>query len=162
MKTLNLLFTCFCILATSFHVSGQEIWQSDLRVTMKQSKSENNLIYEVKVTTDNDDASRSPHLIFTLPRNSKVNKVTFDGRLGDTAYSIYGSASQATQSNTKRIDGYIKVDFPNLNRLTTSVTISIQPVGNGWKEGDGASAYIYSTTPEANKENNFLYLPLHH
>ncbi|MEZ4987426.1 MAG: hypothetical protein R2795_20670 [Saprospiraceae bacterium] len=76
------------------------------------------------------------------------------------AYQVYGNAAQALPHNPERVDAYVKVDFPNLNKTTVKVRISIEEVGNGWQKNDGASAYVFSLTPELNKANNFVYLPL--
>ena len=136
------------------------IWQSDLRVKLRQKKSSTRNRYEVRITTDNDDTSRSPHLIFALPRNSRVIDIKFSRGFEDTAYQIYGNHSQAQARKVPQIDGYVKVDFPNLLRQKVSVLITIKPVAGGWQRGDGASAYVFSLTPELNKKNNFAYLPL--
>lgn len=137
-----------------------EIWQSDLRVKMSQEKKGKYLIYDLVIRTDNDDASRSPHLIFSLPRNSQVRGIKFSKGFEQTAYQIYGSDSQALPPKTPSIDGYVKVDFRNLNRETVKIKISILEVDSGWKRGDGASAFVFGLTPERNKKNNFAYLPL--
>ena len=134
-------------------------WQSDLRVQMKQKRTGSKNVYEVQIKTDNDDASRSPHLIFSLPRNSKVDGIKFIKGFGSTAYQIYGNASQAIPRK-KQIDSYVKVDFRNLNNESVRIRISISAVGRGWKKGDGASAFVFSLTPEMDKKNNFAYLPL--
>lgn len=160
MKKNLLIIGLFLIDIAPSLLKAQEIWQSDMSVQMKQDKSGGYQFYTIEVKTENDDASRAPHLIFTLPRNSKVRGVNFDGRLSDTAYTICGNHSQATKDKGTRADGYVKVDFPNLNKLTTTLTISIEPTKKGWQKDDGASAYIFSNTPELNKENNFIYLPL--
>lgn len=136
------------------------IWQSDLRVKMRQKRSSTRNSYEVRIATDNDDASRSPHLIFALPRNSRVIGIKFSDGFEQTAYQIYGNHSQAQARKVPQIDGYVKVDFQNLNKEKLSVFITIKPVGDGWQRGDGASAYVFSLTPELKKKNNFAYLPL--
>lgn len=137
-----------------------EIWQSDLRVKMSQKKKGSYLIYTIAIKTNNDDASRSPHLIFSLPRNSQVKGIRFSPGFEQTAYQVYGNDSQGLVSATSSIDGYVKVDFRNLNRETVKLRISIQEVDTGWQRGDGASAFVFSLTPELDKKNNFAYLPL--
>lgn len=136
------------------------IGQSDLRVKMKQKRLKSQNLYEVLIKTDNDDESRSPHLIFSLPRNTKVDKIIFGRGFGKTPYQIYGDASQAIPRGTKQVDGYVKFDFRNLKNEIVRIRIYTSPVGKGWKKGYGASAFVFSLTPEMNKENNFYYLPL--
>ena len=137
-----------------------EIWQSDMRVKFKQKRSKSKVVYDIVVTTDNDDASRSPHLIFSLPRNSRVQSVRVGKGHENTSYQIYGNASQGIPPGTAQIDGYVKVDFANLNKERVRIRIVAVSVRDGWRKGDGASAFVYSLTPELNKRNNFVYLPL--
>ena len=137
-----------------------EIWQSDLRVKMTQKKTRTQSHYLITIKTDNDDMSRSPHLIFSLPRNAVVKKIKFSRGFERTAYQVYGNKAQAETGTSHRIDGYVKVDFNNMNRQTVKVKITIAEVGEGYQRGDGASAFVFSLTPELNKKNNFAYLPL--
>lgn len=141
-------------------IIGQDIWQSDMKVEMTQRTSGSYQIYNILVSTENNDASRSPHLIFTLPKNSKAHAIEVNGDKASTTYQVYGNAAQALPHNPTQEDGYIKVDFPNLNKQEVKISITLIPIGKGLQRNDGASAFIFSLTPELNKENNFIYLPL--
>lgn len=140
-------------------LSSKEVWQADLSVEMTQRNS-GYQIYTIDVTCENDDDCRSPKLIFTLPRQSRVSAIRFDSGFEQTAYSIMGSASQRTAVDTRAIDGYLVVDLPNLPIGSTQVRISVELGEKDSIPLDGASVMVYSNTPELNKENNFFYLPL--
>ena len=159
MNSLKILVLFSILFSVSFANAQNEIWQSDLRVGMTQ-KSSGYQIYEITMTTDNDDSSRSPVLIFTLPRNSKVRGITFEKGYEQTPYQIYGTESQALTHDPEHLDSFVSFNYPNLNKTKTRVKVSIEQVVNGWKKNDGASAYVVSLTPELNKQNNFVYLPM--
>lgn len=138
---------------------SEEVWQADLSVSMEQRNS-GYQIYDISVTCENDDDCRSAKLVFTLPLESRVNAVKFEPQFSATAYSIQGNASQSSASPTTDIDGYILVDFPNLSKGTTKLSISIEFLDKSRSKSDGASVTVFSNTPELKKQNNFFYLPL--
>jgi len=157
----NLLHTCIVIfftLLSSTSISAQ-VWQVDSRIdTITVVKSGGYYILDIVVKADNDDDARAPKLIVSLPRNCRVNGINMPSGMNGTAYKILGNQSQTLASgyNPPRTDAHIQFDLTNLG-TSTNITfqISFSASTAGLQSNSKVSAFIYSMTPEFNKDNNF-------
>ncbi len=141
--------------------AAQEIWQVDSRIeSMSLKDNGKSKTITIQVKADNDDTGRSPKLIVTLPRNSKVTSVTMDENFKTTPYQVMGHGNLALGHVNENIDSYVQFDLRNLTKETFEVRITIKPMSDGFQKSAEASAFIYGITPERNKENNYKVIQL--
>ncbi|MEM9545082.1 MAG: hypothetical protein AAGA77_03870 [Bacteroidota bacterium] len=153
--SLLLLFTFF----VSSSSTAQQIWQNDLSIEkLSVEKSGGYYVFYLTFKSNGDFDVRSPKLIFNLPRNSSIRAITLPKSFESTAYQIFGSEAQALPpgAQSEDIDSYINFDLSNLRKdATATFKISILAKEKGLPKAAAASAFIYSLTPEADKNNNF-------
>lgn len=161
MKDLKLILLIFFLGFFFTDTYSQEIWQVDSRIESMSVKDKgNSKIINIQVKADNDDTERSPTLIVSLPRNSKVTSVNMNDNFKNTPYQVMGHGNLALSHVKENIDSYVQFDLRNLNKETFDVSISISPTSGGFQKDASVSAFIFGITPELNKENNFKNIPL--
>lgn len=140
---------------------SKEKSQTDTQLHLTTRKSGGYTILKVSVNAANDDAARSPKLIVTLPRKSQVNGVKINNQKHDpTPYQIMGNGNLALPHKPPKTDAYVQFDIRNLNKESFEAEISIVPQNGGWEDKASAGAFIYSLSPELNKENNYHWIYL--
>ena len=136
-------------------------WQTDSRLQMTSPKSGGHKKLKITINADNDDTARSPKMIVTLPSHNQFKGVRINNRKHDTTpYQIMGNGNLVLPHDPPKTDAYVQFDIWNMNKEDFVKEISLLPVNGDWEDKASAGAFVYSLSPELNKENNYHWTNL--
>ena len=139
-------------------------WQTETYINeMSYEKKGGYYVITINIKKDGSTDARSPKLIVNLPPNTEVNGIRFPDNRKDIPYQVLGNKSQVFPSgyNPTPTDGCIVFDLPNLQtKADHTFVISITETTDRMPTQTEASAYLFSITPEKNKENNFKIIKI--